>query len=479
MRKEMMMPMIDTEPRVASPLLRDTLRLAALAALLGAMLGLAPLGLSEAHAAQASHLRVSANAYGTTQHVEVGLNKSLIVDLPADVREVIVSQPGVAGAIMRSKRRAIVQGTAIGGTNILFLDAAGEAIAVLDVAVGDSAGNLVATLARVIPNSNINVETFPEGLVLSGTVASGADVETAVMIAGRFTGDPSRVANALTVSGSQQVMLQVTIAEVNRSVAKQLGVNFSGSVSAGGFTTALINNRGTDGGSVVAAGGPGQFNVTGNIGPVSISASLRALASQNGVRLLAEPTLTALSGENADFLVGGEFPIQVIDPTTNIPTIEFKDFGVKLNFTPSVRSNGIIGLKVETEVSEIVSAQGQLSTRRASTSVELPTGCTLAIGGLLQDNLRQQINRLPVLGDIPILGALFRSRDYQRNQTELLILVTPYLAHPGPAPELPTDRYVDASDAEAIFLGRLEAMYGVGPEGMRGSYNGSVGFVLD
>ena len=464
-------------PRI-SPFFRDTVRFAALAALLGAFLGLVPLG-ADAFAREANHLRIGAKAYGVTHEVEVGLNKSLIVDLPADVREVIVSQPAVAGAIMRNKRRAVIQGSAAGGTNIFFLDAAGEAIAVLDVSVGGGADALVSTLARVIPGSNIQVEAFGEGIVLSGTVPSGADAEKAVLIASRFTGDASRIANALTVTGSQQVMLHVTIAEVNRSVAKQLGVNFSGSLSANGLTTALINNRGSDGGSVVAAGGPGQFNVSGSLGPVSVSASLRALASRNGVRLLAEPVLTALSGENADFLVGGEFPIQIIDPNTNVPTIEFKEFGVKLNFTPSVRANGIIGLKLETEASEIVSAQGQLSTRRATTSVELPTGRTLVIGGLLQDSLRQQINRLPVLGDIPILGALFRSRDYQRSQTELLILVTPYLAHAGAAPELPTDRYVDASDAEAIFLGRMEAMYGVGSEGMRGGYDGQVGFVLD
>ena len=152
---------------------------------------------------------------------------------------------------------------------------------------------------------------------------------------------------------------------------------------------------------------------------------------------------------------------------------------MKLGFTPTVRSDRIVGLVVETEVSEIVSALGQLSVRRANTSVELPAGSTLAIGGLLQDTLRQQINRLPVLGDIPILGALFRSRDYQRSQTELVILVTPYLAHPGPSPELPTDRFVAAGDAEAIFLGHMEKMYGVGSGGMRGGYDGSVGFVLD
>lgn len=481
MRKDMMMPMIDNQPRIASPLMRETMRLAALAALLGALLGLAPLGLGEAHGAQASHLRVGANAYGRTHHVEVGLNKSLIIDLPADVREVIVSQPGVAGAIMRSKRRAIVQGVAAGGTNIFFLDAAGEAVAVLDVAVGDSADNLVSTLARVISGSHIEVQTFGDGgVVLSGTVLSGADMEKAITIAAQFTGgDASRVANALTVSGSQQVMLKVTVAEVNRDAAKQLGINFSGSLNLNGFNTSLINNRGLDAGSAVGDGGPGRFDVSGAIGPLAINASIRALQSRNAVRVLAEPALTAISGQPAEFLVGGEFPIQTRDPQTNIVTTEFKDFGVKLGFTPTVRSDGIVGLAVNTEVSEIVSAAGQLSVRRANTSVELPVGSTLAIGGLLQDSIRQQISSLPGLGDIPILGALFRSRDYIHRQTELVILVTPYFAYAGSAPILPTDEMVIAGDAEAIFLGHVERLYGVGPAGMRGSYDGSIGFVLD
>lgn len=473
------MSLSETTSRAAAPLSREILRFAVIAALLGAMFGLAPLGLGTAQGAQATHLRLGANAYGGTQQVEIGLNKSLIVDLPEYAREVIVSQPAIAGAIMRSKRRAIVQGMAPGDTNIFFLDGAGETIAVLEVSVTGDSSVLVNTLTRLLPGSSIQVQNFGDRLVLSGQAQSQDDVAKAVAIAGQFAGSADNITSVISVSGSQQVMLKVTVAEVNREVAKQFGINLSASADVAGLTTSLLNSRGSDGGSVIAAGGPGQVRVQGTVGAVTIDASLRALASRGAVRFLAEPTLTALSGQEADFHVGGEFPIQIIDPMTQERTIEFKDFGVLLGFTPTVRSNGIIGLAVDTEVSEIVSAEGQLNTRKATTTVELPTGATLAIGGLLQDRLRQQINRMPLLGDIPILGTLFRSRDFIHSRTELVILVTPYLAHPGTPPELPTDRYVAAGDAEAIFLGRMEAIYGVGPDGMRGSYDGSVGFVLD
>lgn len=457
-----------THPRKAS-LLRETLRFAVIAALLGVLLGLLPLGLGDVRAGEPNRLRVGVNAYGVTHHVEIGLNKSMIVDLPADVREVIVSQPAVAGAIMRSKRRAIVQGAAVGGTNIFFLDAAGEAIAILDVAVGDSADNLVSTLARIIPGSSIDVETFAEGIVLSGTVPSGADMETALLIAARFAGDAERVANALTVTGSQQVMLKVVVAEVRRDTLKQLGINLSGSLTVGAVSLGL-NSQQTSLTNGVSAGV--------NTPNFSLEAAIRALNQRDAIRLLAEPTLTAMSGSPAELLVGGELPIETTD-SSGRSTTEWKPFGVELEFTPTLKANGLVGLDIDTAVSEL-RTDGALNKRSVGTNVELGLGQTLAIGGIIQDSVRQRISGLPGLGDIPILGALFRSREYQRSQTDLVVLVTPYLAYPTKGqPHLPTDDYVPAGDAEAIFLGRMEAMYGVGPDGMRGSYNGSVGFVLD
>jgi pilus assembly protein CpaC len=453
---------------IGSGLWRQTLRFAVAAAIAGSLLGLAPVGLGSAQGAQASHLRVGVNAYGRTQTIEVGLNKSVIIDLPADVQEVIVSQPGVASAIVRSKRRAIVQGVATGGTNIFFLDHRGDAIAVLDVSVGGGAGNLVSTLARVIPGSRIDVQTFGENVVLSGTVQSGDDLEKAIAIAAQFAGSAEQVANTISVAGTQQVMLKVTIAEVQRESLKQLGVNLSGSLTVGQVNIGF-NSQQTALGNGASAG----LSMPG----LQIDAALRALEQRNSIRLLAEPTLTAMSGVPASFLAGGELPFTTED-SSGRRTTEWKPFGVELEFTPTVKSNGVVGLKIMTAVSEL-RTDGALNKREVGTNVELGVGQTLSIGGIIQDSTRQQIAGLPGLGDIPILGALFRSREFHRNQTELVVLVTPYLAYADPHPRVPTDEFVVASDAEAIFLGHMEKMYRVGPEGIRGSYDGSIGFVLD
>jgi pilus assembly protein CpaC len=263
-------------------------------------------------------------------------------------------------------------------------------------------------------------------------------------------------------------MLQVKIAEVQREALKDLGVNLSGSLSVGQVNLGFNSTQTTLGNGV--SGGLSLPNL-------QINAAIRALTERNSLRLLAEPTLTAMSGTPASFLAGGELPFTVADDSGR-RTTEWKPFGVELDFTPTVRSNGLVGLKIRTSVSEL-RADGALNKREVGTDVELGLGQTLAIGGILQDTTRQQISGLPALGDIPILGALFRSREFRRNQTELVVLVTPYLARPGGQQALPTDDFVVAGDAAAIFLGHMEKMYGVGPAGMRGGYNGSVGFVLD
>ena len=197
--------------------------------------------------------------------------------------------------------------------------------------------------------------------------------------------------------------------------------------------------------------------------------------------MLAQPTLTAVSGRPAEFLAGGEIAIPLKDDNGNT-TYDYKQYGVKLNFTPTVKSNGSIGLMVDTGVSDVQAGTFNLTTRNSKTTVELPSGTTLAIGGLLEERSSQAISQLPGLGDIPILGALFRSRDFRTQQTELVILVTPYLVSPSPANSIPvpTDRTMMASDAEGIFLGRLETIYGGGATGeFRGGFSGNVGFVLD
>lgn len=486
--------MIFTAPRPQS-LLFDTLRLAAVAAVLGGLLGLSPLGVSGALAFETTHLRVGKQSYGATQNIELEVNKSMIVDLPASVGEVVATQPGIATVVMRSKQRAIVQGVSGGDTNIFFMDQANRTITVLNLKISqprsDVGNALEAALARAVPGANLSVESVilnesENRVVLTGTVLSGADLEKATQIAIQFAGKPENVANIATVIGSQQVMLQVTVAEVNREAVKQLGINLNGTAVIGGMSLGLQNNPSLGGASnVITSNG---FNASGSLGGLTLSAQLRALERNALLRTLAEPNLTALSGQEAEFLAGGEFPVPT-EVESGAITYTFKEFGIRLKFTPTVKSNGIIGLVVDTEVSEPTTEGGftvggvtipATKRRQAKTSVELAAGESLAIAGLMQDSVRQQINKLPGLGDIPILGALFRSRDFIHSQTELVILVTPYLAQPNQGhPALPTDEIAIATDAEAIFLGRMETMYGVGPGGMRGSYNGSVGFVLD
>ncbi len=493
------MTMLHTLPNGA-PLLRTTFRMAVMAALLGSLFGLAPLSLGEAQGADPNHLRIGVGAYGVTQRLEVGLNKSLIIDLPADVHEVIVSQPGVAGAIMRNKRRAIVQGIGSGETNVFFLDGAGEAIAVLDLAIkpqrSDVATMLTSTLRRVLPGSSIQVEAIDSidsgtsRVVLSGYAASGDDIVKAIAIASQFAGGEGNVASVIATSAPQQVMLKVTIAEVNRETIKQLGINLNASFSTGVIDAGFQTVQPLGGASQVLTANNATFDVSA--GGFTLESTLRALERRGAVRTLAEPTLTAISGQEAEFMAGGEFPVptgsEEDDNGGERITFEYKEFGPRLKFTPTVKSNGTIGLIVETSVTE-PTPEGSLSIagltvpgikrREAKTSVELGPGQTLAIGGLLQESTRAQINKFPGLGDIPIIGVLFRSRDYIHSQTELVVLVTPELAFPADAYALPTDGMVMASDAEQIFLGRMETMYGVGDDGMRGSYDGSVGFVLD
>lgn len=489
-------PMVSSSRR----LLGDTLKLAAISALLGGLIALSPLGLRPADAADQTHIAISASALGATRPVSIGLNKSLIIDLPADIQEVIVSQPGVANAILRTKRRAVLQSVGSGDTNIFFLDGAGRTIVVLDVSVKGAVSNVAAVLretyAKILPGARIDVESVAlvdsEGntanrIVLSGTARTDDDVQKAVSIATQFAGLPENVASVITVGGPQQVMLKVTVAEVNRQVAKAFGINLGGSFKSGGITTGLIG-QGAPGGLSNLFGRTGSMTASLEVGGLTIDAALKALEQQRAVRTLAEPTLTAMSGQPAEFLAGGEFAIPSGVDGGKV-SYSYKDFGLKLSFTPTIKSNGNIGLTVDTSVSEI-SAEGSITVdnitlpgmknRQAKTSVELGVGQTLAIGGLIQDSIRTEISRLPGLGDIPILGALFRSRDYIHAQTEMVVLVTPYYAQAqSEPPVLPTDRITLANDAEAIFLGHIETMYGVGPAGTRGSYDGKVGFLLD
>jgi len=452
---------------------------------------------------QVSHLH-TAGADATARFVALGIGKSMVIDLPADIKDVLVSNPQIANAVVRSARRAYVIGVAIGQTNIYFFDADGRQIAGFDIAVKRDLNGLRDALKQLLPDDDVKIEGVNDGVMLSGSVANAAEAQQAVDVATRLVGDINKVVNALTVRGRDQIMLKVTVAEVQRSVIKQLGINLNGSLGYGNtvinFNTA--NPFSANGQALSSTAIGGQFGpVTGN----SVAATLQAMERAGVLRTLAEPNLTAISGESASFLAGGEFPVPggfVCDSTTHNCQIEvqFKKFGVGLNFTPVVLSGGRISLKVMSEVSEVtsdnelilqqaVSATSSASvtipgikTRRAETTVEIPSGGSLAMAGMIQEQTKQQINGLPGLMQLPILGALFKSRDFINNTTELMVIVTPYVVHPVARKDLslPDDGFADASDPATILLGRLNRIYGsAGHVEPHGGYFGQYGFIIE
>jgi pilus assembly protein CpaC len=435
--------------------------------------------------------------------IALGIGKAVIIDLPRDAKDVLVADPLIANAVVRSARRAYMIGVKVGQTSIFFFDAQGRQIAGFDIAVKRDLNGIRDAIRQVLPNADIRVEPLgTDGIVLSGVVATPADAQTAFSIAGRLlnqgtaamasSGD--RVVNAITVRDRDQINLRVTVAEVQRDVIKQIGVDLNGTVGIGSAVLRFNNDNpfpvyGTP--LVDANRVTGTFTQNGR----SINATLRAMERAGVFRTLAEPNLTAISGESANFLAGGEFPIvagvscQSLNSCT--PTIEFKKFGISLAFNPVVLSEGRISLKVTTEVSEL-STEGaivnsgftipSLKVRRADTTVELPSGGSLALAGLIAEQTKQQINGLPGLMQLPILGTLFKSRDYINRQSELMILVTPYIVRPVAQKDLsrPDDGFADASDPSSVFLGRLNKLYGIaGKVDPNRMYRGQYGFILD
>jgi pilus assembly protein CpaC len=431
----------------------------------------------------------------SSRFVQLGIGKSVVIDLPRDIKDVLVAEPKFANAVVRSTRRAYLIGVAVGQTNIYFFDAEGKQIAGFDVAVTRDLNGVRAMMQKLLPNSDVRVDGVGEGVMLSGSVANASESQQAVDVAGRLVGDVAKVVNNLTIRGRDQVMLKVTVAEVRRDVIKQLGIDLSGSLNYG---SAVLNFANTN--PFTALGQPlvsnnaitGQFN--------TVTATLRAMERAGVIRTLAEPNLTAISGESANFLAGGEFPVPsgyTCDPATKVCQlgITFKKFGVGLNFTPVVLSEGRISLKVMTEVSELSNensiqlVQGtstqtipSIKTRRAETTVEIPSGGALALAGMIQEQTKHQISGLPGLMQLPVLGTLFKSRDYVNSTTELMVIVTPYIARAVAQKDLsrPDDGFADSSDPSALLLGRLNRIYGApGRPGPAPGYHGKYGFILD
>ena len=446
---------------------------------------------------------VTAEGQMNARFVSLGIGKSFVIDLPREIKDVLVADPKIANAIVRSTQRAYIIGAAVGQTNIVFFDSTGAQIAAYDIAVKRDLNGVRAALKQSLPNSDIVIEGVGDGVVLTGSAASPIEAQQAADIAARLVGGAEKVVNSIAVRGRDQVMLKVTVAEVTRSIIKQLGIDLSASMNYG---TAVVNFNNSN--PFTALGRP---LVTGNGaqttlgGTTSVTATLRAMESAGVVRTLAEPNLTAISGESATFIAGGEFPVPAgyaCDPVTRVCTtqISFKKFGISLNFTPVVLTEGRISLRVMTEVSELSNDNSitltqalsgnstnsltipSIKTRRAETTLEIPSGGAMAMAGLIADQTKQAINGLPGLSQLPVLGTLFRSRDYVNNQTELMVLVTPYVVRAVAQKDLsrPDDGFAASSDPQADLLGSINRIYGVpGRVEKARNYRGTYGFITD
>jgi len=430
--------------------------------------------------------------------LSLGVGKSIVIDLPRDIKDVLVADPKIANAVVRSAQRAYIIGATVGQTNIVFFDAAGQQIAAYDIAVKRDLNGVRAALRAALPNSDIQIEGVGDGVMLSGSAASPIDAQQAGEIATRLVGGPDKVVNSITVRGRDQVMLKVTVAEVSRSLIKQLGIDLTANLNYGTTVVKFANsNPFTANSSPLVAGNA----LTTSFGS-SVSATIRAMESAGVVRTLAEPNLTAISGESATFISGGEFPIPtgVTCQTSStgaigncVQTVSFKKFGISLNFTPVVLTEGRISLRVMTEVSEVSTENAltggaggttipSIKTRRAETTLEIPSGGSMAMAGLIQDQTKQAINGLPGLASLPVLGTLFRSRDFVNNQTELMVLVTPYVVRAVAQKDLsrPDDGFANASDPQADLLGSINRVYGVpGRTEPARNYRGTYGFITD
>ena len=497
-----------------------------------------------------SLIRLTEADAGKRRTVYLGLGKSTMIEMPRPARDIIMSNPQAVDAVVQSSNRIFLMAKGFGESNAFIFDENGDQFATLEIYVKRETADLDALLARLIPGSDITAEVLNNTIILTGTVRTPVDSNRAGQIARQFitaqyqfktastadgvtlmnqqqTGQgfenplESNVINMLAVGGEEQVMLKVTVAEVQRTLLKQFGINIGATINAGNFATSLltanalplttaaglgslpipgIQTTGDNAGLLtnynpgpVGAGDPfGNSGIAGgwSNGDARVTHAIRALERAGLMRTLAEPTLTAISGEAAKFLAGGEFPIPVADGQGGI-TVIFKEFGVGVSFTPTVMSEGRISLKIETEVSELSTAGAvtlgglsipALTKREAKSTVEMPSGGSLALAGLISDDVRQNIDGLPGLKDLPVLGTLFRSRDFIKEETELVVIVTPYLVKPVERQKLgaPSDGLAEATDLKGIFLGHLNRIYGHDPAAQPvNDLKGDYGFIVE
>ncbi len=418
-----------------------------------------------------------------SEALNVPMNRAVVVESDVPFAELSIANPGIADISTLSDKSIYVLGKAPGRTTLTLLSPEGTLISNVDVHVTPDIAEFKERLQQILPGENIEVRTANDGIVLSGQVSSTAKLDRALDLANRYA--PDRVSNLMVVGGTQQVMLKVRFAEMNRSVSKALG----GGLNVTGTGT---NGSGAIGGGSGLAGAFGGVGVSFGVGDLTFQVLLEALETKGMVRTLAEPNLTALSGQEAKFLAGGEYPVPVAQDNDTI-TVEFKPFGVELNFTPVVVDQDIINLTIDAAVSSLDPANGisinegfdiaAFKRRETSTTVEMRDGESFAIAGLLQDDFRNNVTQLPWAADIPVLGALFRSAEYQRSQSELVIIVTPHLVTPvaGEALALPTDRVRIPTERELFLFGDVASSpkKGAAAEVARQDFSSSYGYVME
>lgn len=464
------------------------------AALLGLVVAAGPI------ATEALAENVQVVRKGTGRELSVPMNRAIVVESETPFAELSIANPQIADFSTLSDRTIYVLGKSPGITTLTLLDANGRLITNVNVAVAPDISEFKQRLRQILPNEKIEVRSANDGIVLSGTVSSAPKMQRAMDLAERYA--PERVSNLMSVTGKQQVMLKVRFAEMNRTVAKSLssslafGGNFiGGDLGVGSETgTWLDANNGLGQANVeVPSGTEGVLSIGANIGSLQVGLLLEALESKGVVRTLAEPNLTSLSGQEAKFLAGGEYPIPVAQED-GVTTVEFKPFGVELNFVPRVMDDGIINLELAAAVSSIDSTNSFVQDgleiaafrrRDTSTTVVLRDGDSFAVAGLLQDDFRDNNGQVPWLGDVPILGTLFRSAEYQRSQTELVIIISAHLVSPtrGEVLALPTDRVKLPSEADLFLRGRVaksaREAKGAAGEVAKQDFTGSYGYVMD
>jgi pilus assembly protein CpaC len=432
-----------------------------------------------------------------TRRISMGIGKSIIIDLPRDASEIFIGNPKVANAVVRSAHKLYVIGMDNGQTTVFALDQQGKQIAVLEISIGRDIGELQQIIRAAMPNTTVVARTINDTIILTGEVDSAEDAQRVADIAKGFVktvngtgGAPAEglVINSLVIRGRAQVMLKVTVAEVQRNVAKQLGLT-SSTVTGSNWGTFTQENPFAINGAITKT----ALSLSNPAG--TLAANIQAFERYGVTRILAEPTVSAVSGESATFTVGGQVPIPGPAIACGTATCSggaiYQNYGVNLSFTPIVLAEGRILLHLSTEVTDIdfsktVTVQGVptpgLLTRKNATSIELPSGGSIASAGLLQTSTAQIINGLPGLMNLPILGTLFRSRDYQRQETELMIIVTPYIVKPVAASELPRpdDGFADATDPQTVLLGRINKLYASpsNPQAVQ-NYKGRIGFIQD